>query len=241
MTNESGKIELKGLDWDNPFRIRNVWELINYIHQVGFLPLFANEVPGFSVEEHVSPLHWWSDNAEEDPWVWREIIARDENIAYGKFFNGKAGFVSKEWFPTFANYRRYGKDFDLAYEEGNVEHRAKKVVELFDSAEELFSFEARKEAGFEKGGEKNFEGVVTALQMKSYLITKDFRKRRRKSDGAEYGWSIAVYTTPERLWGYDYITSAYGQTPEESWWRLFHRIREEYPWSTDEQVSNVLK
>lgn len=30
-------------------------ELINWINEVGFLPLFANEAPGFSAEEHVSP------------------------------------------------------------------------------------------------------------------------------------------------------------------------------------------
>ena len=33
-------------------------ELINWINEVGFLPLFANEVSGFSAEEHVSPLFW---------------------------------------------------------------------------------------------------------------------------------------------------------------------------------------
>ena len=39
---------MRGLDWNDPLRIRTVEEMINYIHQVGFLPLFANELPGFS-------------------------------------------------------------------------------------------------------------------------------------------------------------------------------------------------
>ena len=46
MANEGGEWIMKGLEWDNPYRIRTPEELINYINQVGFLPLFANEVPG---------------------------------------------------------------------------------------------------------------------------------------------------------------------------------------------------
>ena len=58
MANEGGEWIMKGLDWDDPYRIRSWRELINWINEVGFLPLFANEVPGFSAEEHVSPLFW---------------------------------------------------------------------------------------------------------------------------------------------------------------------------------------
>ena len=58
---------MRGLDWDDPFRIRTWRELINYINQVGFLPLFANEVPGFSVEDHVSNLFWLLCMQEKGP------------------------------------------------------------------------------------------------------------------------------------------------------------------------------
>ena len=39
------------------------------------------------------------------------ILAEDQSIAYGKFFSRAAGFVSKDFFPLFANYRRNGYDF----------------------------------------------------------------------------------------------------------------------------------
>ena len=74
---------MKGLEWDNPYRIRSWRELINWINEVGFLPLFANEVPGFSVEEHVSPLFWWTGDQEQDPWEWREIIPATGEVSYG--------------------------------------------------------------------------------------------------------------------------------------------------------------
>ena len=85
MANEGGEWIMKGLDWDNPYRIRSWRELINWINEVGFLPLFANEVPGFSAEEHVSPLFWWTGDPEQDPWIWREIIPATGEVAYGKF------------------------------------------------------------------------------------------------------------------------------------------------------------
>ncbi len=95
MANENGEWIMHGLPWDNPLRIRTWQELINYINEVGFLPLFKNEVEGFSAEEHTSDLFWWSGDPEQDPWYWREIIARSRQVAYGKFFNKKAGFISR--------------------------------------------------------------------------------------------------------------------------------------------------
>ena len=67
------------------------------------------------------------DDPEQDPWKWREIIAHTGEVAYGKFFNRKAGFVSLEWFPAFANYRRDGYDFDARWEDELASHRAKKI------------------------------------------------------------------------------------------------------------------
>ena len=64
---------------------------MNWIDEVGFLPLFANEVEGFSAEEHVSPNYWWTGDRDEDPWEWREIIAASHKVAYGKFFDRKSG------------------------------------------------------------------------------------------------------------------------------------------------------
>ena len=82
------------------------YEAIEYINEVGFLPLFKNDIPGFSLEERTVPEYWWSEDSEHDPWEWREIIARRGDVAYGKFFDKKAGFISKEWMPYFVNYRR---------------------------------------------------------------------------------------------------------------------------------------
>lgn len=73
--------------------------------------------------------------------------------------------------------------------------RQKRIMVCFSEQKEWFSFALKCQAGFGKGGEKNFEGTVTALQMGGYLLIRDFRQRINKKD-FPYGWPISVYTTP---------------------------------------------
>lgn len=60
-------MDQRGLDWGEPSRIQNWEELIGWIDEVGFLPLFKNEVDGFSAEENTSDLYWWTGDEEQDP------------------------------------------------------------------------------------------------------------------------------------------------------------------------------
>ena len=56
MAIEDGAWIMRGLDLGEPSRIQNWEELIGWIDEVGFLPLFKNEVDGFSAEENTSDL-----------------------------------------------------------------------------------------------------------------------------------------------------------------------------------------
>ena len=95
---------------------RSWQELIHWIDEVGFLPLFKNEINGFSAEEHTSDLYWWSGDPEQDPWEWWQLIARSGQVSYGKFLGKKAVFISNACFPHFANWRRDGYDFDSRWD-----------------------------------------------------------------------------------------------------------------------------
>ncbi len=241
MANEGGEWIMYGVAEDDPYCIHTVNELMDYINEIGFLPLFKNEIPGFSVEERTVPEFWWCEDADRDPWIWRELIARSGTIAYGKFFNKKAGFISKEWFPYFANARRDGYDFDALWDDEMASMRQKKIMDLFadDPDTELFSFEIKKKAGFGKGGEKNFEGTMTDLQMKTYLCMRDFKRRINKK-GLPYGWNVAIYSTPEHLWGYEHVISAYKEYPSASADRIRKYMKEIYPIATDKDIQKVL-
>ena len=239
MAVEDGVWIMRGLDWDDPSRVQTWEELIELIGEVGFLPLFKNQVDGFSAEENTSDLYWWSGDEEQDPWEWRKMIARSGKVAYGKFFGGKAGFISKAWFPHFANWRRDGYDFDSRWEDELASMRQKRIMDCFSEQDEWSSFELKRRAGFGKGGEKNFEGTVTDLQMGGYLLIRDFWQRVNKK-GLPYGWPISVYATPEALWGYDHITSAYGADPAESKAQVYEQVREHFPETAQEELDEVL-
>ncbi len=250
MSAENGGWIMKGLDWNDPLRIRTWQELTAWVEEVGFLPLFANEVEGFSAEEHVSPDFWWTGDPEQDPWEWREIIAAKHQVAYGKFFAWKAGFISREWLPYFANARRDGYDFDARWEDGLAGAREKKIMDLLTDrdrdgdmifkTEEILSTEIKKRAGFGKGGEKNFQGIAAGLQMQTYLVNAGFRRRRNKK-GEEYGMPVSILLPPEALWGYEAVTAAYDEKPELSRQRILDRVREKFPWADEKAVMRMVK
>ena len=157
MPNENGTWVMYGVSRDDPECLHTVDEAIEYIKEIGFLPLFKNDIPGFSLEERTVPEYWWSEDPKVDPWMWREIIARRGDIAYGKFFDKKAGFISREWLPYFVNYRRDGYDFDALWEEGKASAKQKKIMDLYSEEseeEEYYSNELKKKAGFGKEGER---------------------------------------------------------------------------------------
>ena len=239
MAIEDGEWIMRGLDWDDPSRTQSWEELIGLIDEVGFLPLFKNEVDSFSAEENTSDLYWWTGDEEQDPWEWRRLIARSGRVAYGKFFGGKAGFISRAWFPHFANWRRDGYDFDSRWDEELATMRQKRIMDQFLTKDEWFSFELKRQAGFGKGGEKNFEGTVTDLQMGGYLLIRDFRRRVNKK-GFPYGWHISVYSTPETLWGYDHVSSAYSVAPAESKALIDEQIWRNFPEAEQEELDAVL-
>ena len=113
MANEGGEWILYGVARDDPRRLASPEALLAHVDDVGFLPLFKNDVPGFSVEERTCPEDWWTGDPARDPWEWRELLARSGRVAYGKFFDKKAGFISLRWLPAFANCRRIERNGGL--------------------------------------------------------------------------------------------------------------------------------
>ena len=229
---------MKGLSASDPSRLRSADELTAYVQSIGFLPFFANEVPGFSVEEITASNAWWTGNRSTDPWEWREAIAAEHIVAYGKFFDGRAGFISTEWLPYFVNARRLGWDFDSKWQDGRASLRDKAIMghfmnveseddpEFYDAA--ILSTELKRMAGFGKDGAKNYPGILTGLQMQLYLVIGGFRRRRNKR-GEEFGMPVSLITAPERIWGYKTMSGAYSEEPAESWQRIYDHMRELFP------------
>ena len=219
------------------FYIRTPEDLVNAINVVGFLPLFANDIPGFSAEEHAAPEILWG--AADGLWEWKGPVIRETGCAYGKFFEKKACYIGADWFPDFANYRRDGYDFDARYDEGLTPHRDKVLFDLIDAHAPVVSLRLRELGDYRKGGAKGFETAIARLQAQCYVTVSDFTYRTNRR-GERTGWGLAVYSTPEKQLGADFCDRVYEREPEESRERLLTHLRWLLPDVSEETRQKLL-
>lgn len=214
-------------------------EMERLAEEYGFLPLFKNSIPGFSIEDHTPPELWFPDDGREGPWEWKGPVARGGKCVYGKFFQGKAGFVSLEWFADFANHRRGGYDFERRYEDGMVNRKDKSTYDALLRHGSLLSKQLKSICGYGKDGLKGFDTVITRMQMRTYINVSAFEYNVDRF-GRPYGWGIARYTTPEVQFGEALVTSASERSPEESRQRIFTHLSEKLPHASAEQIAKII-
>ena len=219
------------------FYIRTPEDLVNAINIVGFLPLFANDIPGFSAEEHTAPEALWG--AEDGLWEWKGPVIRRSGCAYGKFLMGKAAFINRYWFPDFANVRRDGYDFDARYDEGLAPHRDKVLYDLVERHAPVVSLQLKELGDYRKGGVKGFETTISRLQAQCYVTVSDFTYRTNRR-GERTGWGLAEYSTPEKQLGADFCERVYEREPEESRERLLTHLRWLLPDVSEERRRKLL-
>jgi hypothetical protein len=226
----------------NKFKIyiKTKKNLIDAINKYGFVPFFANRIRGFSIEENVSEDIWWNGKDGWKVWEWKGPIINEIHCAYGKFFNNKAVFISKEWFYDFANYRRDGYDFDARYDDGLVSRREKELYNLIYENEPVISKKLKQLGNYKKGGKVGFETLITHLQESCYVLTSDFTYLKDKN-GNDYGWGVAEYSTPEKFFGKSFLNKVYKRTPEESYKKLFAHLKSILPNATDDEIKRILK
>lgn len=240
MHEEDGNFIMDSLSWEDEKRIKSPEELTELVNQIGFLPLFKNHIPGFSVEEMTAGDYWWSGNLQEDPWEWRGILAEQGKVAYGKLFGKKAGFISKDWYPVFANYRRDGYDFYSRYEDGLAKQMDKSIYECVEDGASLASFELKVAICGKSRKGTGFDTALTRLQMQTYLTVRKFQRKKTKQ-GEEYGWAAAVFSTPEALFGEDWVRSEYTMEPLQSKEKIIAQIQKLYPNVSMKDAEKLIK
>lgn len=218
-------------------RIRNSLQLEAIVEELGILPFYKSDIPGFSVEECVSNGCCYIEGIE-GPWEWREQLARKGTIAYGKLFNNRSGFVSMAWYPDLCNYRRDGYDYDARYEDGLLTNKGKKILDLLEKRGPQCSSDIKYSIGFSSGKEKGYESAITTLQMQTYIVVNDFTYKHDKT-GRKYGWGVAHYSLSEHQFG-EIVKSCYSRTPTESYARLMARVFDICPHSTEKQRRKLI-
>lgn len=223
------------------FIIRSQDDLIDAIGRYGFLPFFANSIEGFSVEEHIDPACWYhSSSGEWQAWDWKGPVIRATGCAYGKFFEKKACYISPEWFPDFANYRRDGYDFDARWDDGLAPLRDRTLYELIERHAPILSKELKRLGDYRKGGNKGFDTVITRLQAQGYVVISDFVYMLDRY-GEPYGWGVAEYTTPEQMMGSAFSEQVYSRSPQASYDRLLRHFGTLFPDEDPDVIRRFMK
>ena len=214
-------------------------ELEALVLEYGFLPFFRNDIPGFSVEEHTPPELWFA-NDQDGPWEWKGPVTRKGTCVYGKLFRKKAGFVSLEWFPDLANFRRDGYDFDARFDDELASYKDKELFDTIEKHGSLQTGQLKSLCGYGgKDGKKGFETCITRLQMQTYINVLDFDYNTDKF-GRPFGWGIARYTTPEAQFGPDVVTSAYDRDPAQSHKRILEYLQKRLPQASENDILKLI-
>ena len=221
------------------FYVRSKQDLIDAVEEYGIVPYFATSIPGFSLEEHCSPSVLFSD-FEDDTWAWKGPVIRATGCAYGKFFEKKSTYVSREVFLDLANYRRDGYDFDARYDDGLAKFQDKQLYDLIDAHARVTGGYAYSGRWQKTEGKKGFDTTITRLQEQCYVIISDFVYTLDKH-GNRRGWGVAQYSTPEKFMGSAFSDAVYRRSPEESYNRLLDRLAILFPRATEKQLKKFLK
>ena len=228
---------LRNQEKEQRYEIHSCPELIECIQQVGFLPLLESGIEGFCAEGMMAEecrFTEFPDGSWEWPlWQWKGPVVTEGNCVYGKFFSGKAGFVSREWWPDFYNWRRSQSPRP---EEGTIEEA---ILMTLRENGSMITRELRAACGFT--GPKmrgKFDAYIKRLQMACYIVTENFVYPTDKH-GHEYGFGWSLLTTPELLLGKD--ASLCHHTPEESYLRMTEHLMRLLPDATEKQIKKILR
>ncbi len=218
--------------------VTNEKELAALVRELGFLPFFRSAIPGFSLEECTPAAYWFADGVD-GPWEWKGRVLGGE-IAYGRVFQRKMGFVAREWLPDFCNYRRDGYDFEGFYEDGHASYKCKAVMDALESGGPMRTKSLKERCGYRKGGEKGFESVMSLLQMRAFVTVSAFEYELDRH-GRPYSWGLARFARMEDVFGEALVSAADATAPLDSAARITARIAALCPGADERAVSRLVR
>lgn len=199
-------------------------ELMELIGRVGFLPLLESGIPGYCAEGMMAEecrFVRFADGSWEWPlWQWKSALVTEGDCVYGKFFAGKAGFISRSWWPHFFQWRRSKHP---APEPGTIEDT---ILTILNHHGSMIARELRAASGFTGPKMRSrFDSYIVRLQMSCHIVTEDFVYPRDRH-GREYGFGWSLLTTPEHLFGLEACQCSC--SPEESFALMSDHMRQLY-------------
>ena len=228
--------------------IKNYGDFITSLLAAGFSTGGGNDEGVFAVipwswldaAPYATPVRWHTGDNETDPWQWRERVLDERNdIAYGKLFCRKSGYITREWYPYFYAVRRGEVSFDEEYDMGRLSQAAKRIYNAVEENGALPVHIIKQLAGFTREEKSRFDSAIIELQMKMY-ITVCGRKQKLSNMGLEYGWASTVYCKTEDFFGGEFLDEAAGLSYETAKAKITERILELNPAATAAKIAKFI-
>lgn len=229
--------------------IRNFNDFLRELRQAGFsmgggtdegvfsvVPWSWNETPPYE-----TPVSWHTGEPDTDPWEWRmRVLDEFNDIAYGKFFFRKSGFITREWAPFFIAIRRKGSDFDSMYKSGVISYEGKRIYNVIDEHGTLPVHAIKEIAMFTKTEKSKFDRALIELQMYMF-ITMCGRQQKMSKTGETYGWSSTVLCKTEDFWGEDVFNQSLKLSEEDIIDIVTKQIISLNPNATEKKILKFIK
>ena len=195
-----------------------------------------NEAPPYE-----TPIKWHTGCPETDPWVWRmRVLEECDDIAYGKLFFKKSGFITKEWYPYFLAVRRGSYGFDDAYESGVISNAAKRVYDVVMREGILPSHIIKHMAGFSKEDKAVFERALVELQMRMYISACGEQTKISKN-GDEYAWPSSMFCTTESYFDSSVFEQAAAITEEDATKKITEQVLKLNPAAKASKIAKFIR
>ena len=191
-------------------RVRNSTQLVAMVDALGFCFAFTGEAsyPVPAVFDHLST----NDDEKKWGWMWpwKDELAEQKKLYYGKLLVKKPTFVSLKMLPTFyATFGRAGETDDHLDDvrAGRLSDLARRIVEYLQHRGETQKKRMRVDLGIEsKEGRGDLERAIEELQRLMYVAR--VRAVGERSDDYNYTYDLFVRRYPETVKAAERLSSA---------------------------------
>jgi len=191
-------------------RVRNATQLVAMVDALGFCFAFTGEssYPVPAVFDHLST----NDDEKKWGWMWpwKDELAEQKKLYYGKLLVKKPTFVSLKMLPTFyATFGRAGETDDHLDDvrAGRLSDLARRIVEYLQHRGETQKKRMRTDLGIEsKEGRADLERAIEELQRLMYISR--VRAVGERSDDYNYTYDLFVRRYPETVKAAERLSSA---------------------------------
>ena len=209
------------------FQISSPETMERAIREVGIIPFFKSDIPGYSIKEQTQPGFWFDDGDTLGPWDWKIDCLESGDIAYGKFLCGnKAAFATIPFYRELMNLRRATTQPD---------QDGQKIMAYLEERGSITIKEVRALLGVKKAAA---DAAIGKLQHQCRVVTGVIERVYRGPEQTYNGWQVAYFCTPESLFDDPLQTD---HTLEQSQKFLIDHIAGLFPEATRKQILRVLK